>query len=130
MLVLCYGGHAIPIAGAHGGQPAWAVAMEMRITLSMNTGFAQSRNASARVGAHPLKRLPMLVGGVLAYPPFFPATVSAFYAMSSQDAAGLLHFYGLPAIPAQGAGMAAAQTVLSQQLAAIAAYIGLMLKYY
>ena len=117
----------LSVAGAHGGQPAWAVAMEMRLTLSMNTGFAQSWNASAHVGAHPLKRLPMLVGGVLAYPAFFPGTVRAFYAMSPQDAADLLHFYGLPAIHAGGAGMAAAQAVLPQRRAAVAAHIGLTL---
>ena len=93
----------------------------------MEKNFAMSWNASAHVGAHPLKPLPMLVGGAIIYPAVaaFPATVAAFYAMSPQDAAHLLAFYGLPAIPAAGHG--GVQAVLPARRAALAACIGLTL---
>lgn len=101
--------------------------MEARLTFATEKLFAKAWNASAHVGAHPLMELPMLVGGLLVHPVGFPATVAAFYSMSPQDAADLLVFYGLPAIPAAGRGMAAAQAVLPQRRAAVARHIGLIL---
>ena len=102
--------------------------MEMRMTFTMEKNFAVSWNASAHVGAHPLKRLPVLAGGAIVYPvapiAVFPATVAAFYAMSPQDAADLLAFYGLPAVPAAGRRDG---STLPLRRAAIAAHIGLIL---
>ncbi len=87
-----------------------------------------SWNASAHVGAHPLKPLPKLVGGEIVYPAVgaFPATVAEFYSLTPPAAASLLAFYGFPAIDEAGhAGEAHA--VLPARRAALAAYIGLTL---
>jgi hypothetical protein len=104
-------------------EPAWVAGLRNDITSLRNDitkGCAKSFNSSAHAGLHVLEALP----GPLppyALPLWFPADVSAFFAMTTENADGLVACYNLHVALADGI---APEAALAAKRAAIAAHIG------